>query len=132
MNAMGGKVDAEAVETRELAETLVGREPSRSGFLPCPHCKTTPHRRTSRQITETYREIYYQCRNMACGHTWKASETYDYGIVPSGISDPKIDLPLRPMSRDDAMVLAAQVPLPDPDQLGLFDELNPASQGVPR
>lgn len=121
MNAMGGAIGGTGEDTRELAEALVGREPSRSGFLPCPHCQTIPHRRTSRQITGTYREIYYQCRNMACGHTWKASETYDYGIVPSGIADPAVDLPLRPMSRDDAMVLAAQPPPPDPDQPGLFD-----------
>lgn len=120
MNAMGGTLNAGTDEDEEtdLAQALVGRRPPRSGFLPCPHCRTTPHRRTSRPITNTYREIYYQCRNMACGHTWKASETYDYGIVPSGIPDPAVDLPLNPMSREDAMALANP---PDPNQPTLFD-----------
>jgi hypothetical protein len=43
-----------------------------------------------------HREIYYQCTNVVCGHTWKASETYDYGLVPSATPDPRVTLPQRP------------------------------------
>jgi hypothetical protein len=67
----------------------------RTDRLRCPHCKFAGRRRSSREITPTHRDIYYQCTNLFCGHTWKASETYDYGIVPSAIPDPRVTLPLR-------------------------------------
>jgi|KBSSwiStaDraftv2_1062776.scaffolds.fasta_scaffold703924_2 hypothetical protein len=68
----------------------------RSGRLSCPHCQQPGQRRSSRAITSTHREIYYQCSNLRCGHTWKASETYDYGLVPSGTPNPDVTLPQRP------------------------------------
>ncbi|NKJ43587.1 MULTISPECIES: ogr/Delta-like zinc finger family protein [unclassified Novosphingobium] len=69
---------------------------ARTGRLRCPHCHTPGQRRSSRPVTDTHREIYYQCSNVACGHTWKASETYDYGLVPSATPDPRVTLPQRP------------------------------------
>jgi hypothetical protein len=49
-----------------------------------------------REIAPTHRDIYYQCANLFCGHSWKASETYDYGIAPSAIPNPRVTLPGGP------------------------------------
>lgn len=73
--------------------------PARHGRLRCPHCRTPGQRRSSRPVTDTHREIYYQCTNVVCGHTWKASETYDYGLVPSATPDPRVTLPQRGTTR---------------------------------
>lgn len=96
--------------------------PQRTGDLRCPHCQTPGDRRTSREVTSTFREIFYMCRNPVCGHTWKASLSYDYGLSPSAIPDPRVDLPLRTVPREAALaVIRAAQTSPDPDQPGLFD-----------
>jgi hypothetical protein len=87
----------------------------RTDRLRCPHCKFAGRRRSSREITPTHRDIYYQCTNLFCGHTWKASETYDYGIVPSAIPDPRVTLPLRAVSRQDAMEITRPATRPSPN-----------------
>ena len=96
--------------------------PERDGELRCPHCKSRGSRRTSRRIALTLSEVYYQCSNLACGHTWKASLIYDYGLVPSAIPDPKVDLPVRPMARQSVMeAIGLTKAPPDPNQPRLFD-----------
>lgn len=95
----------------------IGVRSQRTGDLICPHCRCDGKRRTSRPITDQHREIHYQCSNVLCGHTWRASLSYDYGIVPSAIPDPAVDLPLRPVSRQDALEALREL---DPDQIDLF------------
>lgn len=94
----------------------------RTDRLRCPHCKFAGRRRSSREITPTHRDIYYQCTNLFCGHTWKASETYDYGIVPSAIPNPRVTLPLRAVSRQDAMEITRPRDAAQPE---LFDSACP-------
>lgn len=96
--------------------------PERDGELHCPHCKSRGARRTSRRISLTLSEIYYQCSNLACSHTWKASLIYDHGLAPSAIPDPKVNLKMRPMDRQSviAAIADAKTP-PDPNQPRLFD-----------
>jgi hypothetical protein len=91
--------------------------------LSCPHCLSQGDRRSSRELTPTFREIYYVCRNPACGHSWKASLTYDYGLSPSAIPDPALDLPMRPVDRREtlAALANARAAPPDPSQPGFFD-----------
>lgn len=96
--------------------------PTRSGDIRCPHCRSWGQRRSSREVTGQHRDIFYQCRNTMCGHTWKASLSYDYGLSPSAIPDPAVTLPLRPMPREVVMALLHKPPAPDPDQPGLFDD----------
>lgn len=91
---------------------------SRTGDILCPHCKCAGKRRSSRPITDQHREIHYQCPNIACGHTWKATLSYDYGIVPSAIPDPSVTLPLRPMTRQEALEALREL---DPGQAELFE-----------
>lgn len=96
--------------------------PERDGELRCPHCKSRGTRRTSRRIALTLSEVYYQCSNLACGHTWKASLIYDHGLSPSAIPDPKVDLPMRPMARQTVIASLADRKA-DPGQPRLFDLL---------
>lgn len=100
----------------------VGDLGGRVGGLLCPYCKTPAHRRSSRLITPTHREIYYQCRFVMCGHTWHASESYDYGIVPSAITDVTVNLPQRPPTRQQAMDALRER---DTEQSELFEPPEP-------
>jgi len=95
----------------------------RSHELRCPHCLVPGARRSSREIQVTMRQISYSCRNPACGHTWRASLIYDYGLSPSAIPNPTVNLRMRPMDRGDVIqaLSDANAPLPDPAQPGLFD-----------
>lgn len=97
---------------------LMGAQPTRTGKLRCPHCRAVGDKRSSQSVSDTHRVIHYACSNVACGHTWRASESYEYGLSPSAIPDPRVNLPLRPMARQDVLeAMAAR----DPAQPGLFD-----------
>ena len=87
-------------------------QPVRKHELCCPHCKSPGNRRSSREVTITFREIFYVCRNPVCGHTWKASLTYDYGLSPSAIPDPAVNLPVRVADRKTVVtaLVAARSP----------------------
>jgi len=99
------------------------QQPGRKHELCCPHCKSPGNRRSSREVTTTFREIFYICRNPVCGHSWKASLTYEYGLSPSAIPDPALDLPMRVMDRAAALVALAnaRAAAPDPDSPTFFD-----------
>lgn len=61
----------------------------------CPHCSSKATIRTSRDVTRTTRELYLQCENFRCGHTWKSILTVQHTIVPSATPDPRVYLPSR-------------------------------------
>lgn len=120
-------MNAQAATLRPVAELapadlLLGAEPS-VGDLPCPHCRSETFRRSSRMVTATFREIFYICRNIGCGHSFKASLSYEYGLSPSAIPDPAVNLPMRPLDREATMAALRlhDPPVPDPNQPGLFD-----------
>ena len=122
---MGGatisKIDGEprsrALRGDPLAERL------RMNDLACPHCGSITYRRSSRLVTPIFREIRFACLNEACAHTFVASLSYSYGLSPSGIPDPAVDLPMRPMERIPGLTIAQSTgpPDPGPNQPGLFD-----------
>lgn len=95
----------------------IGTRPERTGDVLCPHCDCVGLKRTSRAITKQHRQIYYQCSNVACSHTWLATLSYEYGIVPSGMPNPRVTLPLRPMPRQQVMELLRES---DPSQPDMF------------
>lgn len=118
----GGHDIAEQIAGSLGAVNFVHDDDHRSGDLRCPHCRSTAIRRTSREVTATFRELFYICRNPACGHTFKASLSYDYGLSPSAIPDPNVDLPMRPMDRLPGETIPPLAgPIADPDQFKLFD-----------
>jgi len=95
----------------------------RSLGLRCPHCQASATCRTSKGVTSIFRELFYICSNVMCGHTFKASLTYEYGLSPSACPDPTLNLPMRPVERSVAIAQAAQQPGAGPPskQPGLFD-----------
>lgn len=101
----------------EQQHSDIGHRPARTGDVLCPHCECVGLKRTSRPVTKQHRQIYYQCSNVMCGHTWLATLSYEYGIVPSAIPDARVTLPLRPMPRQQVMELLRER---DPDQPELF------------
>jgi hypothetical protein len=69
-------------------------------------------------VTPQHRKLYYQCINVFCGHSWLATVSYEYGLSPSAIPNPKVTLPLRPMPRQQVMELMRER---DPSQPDMFD-----------
>ncbi|MCF8998269.1 ogr/Delta-like zinc finger family protein [Acinetobacter nectaris] len=57
-------------------------------MMKCPICKHAAHTRTSRYITDTIKEIYYQCQNVECSATFKAIESLDR-IISQPVFIPK-------------------------------------------
>lgn len=60
----------------------------------CPHCKCEARARSSEQLTPLTKLIWYQCRNLDCGHTFRATEEITHSISPSAMPDPAINLPM--------------------------------------
>ncbi|WP_343322508.1 ogr/Delta-like zinc finger family protein [Chromohalobacter nigrandesensis] len=46
-------------------------------MMRCPVCGKSAHTRTSRYITRTMKEAYYQCQNISCSCTFKAIESLE-------------------------------------------------------
>jgi transcription elongation factor Elf1 len=44
-------------------------------MMRCPICNKSAHTRTSRYITKTTKEAYYQCQNISCSCTFKTIES---------------------------------------------------------
>lgn len=54
-------------------------------MMRCPVCRQNSHTRTSRYLTETTKETYYQCRNIDCTCTFKTIESLDKMITAPAI-----------------------------------------------
>lgn len=61
--------------------------------LYCPHCGHYAVVRTSRRMSPLTGVASYQCRNVNCGHTFKAAFEIIATISPSATPDPAIVLP---------------------------------------
>lgn len=59
-------------------------------MMRCPICNKSAHTRTSRYITKTTKEAYYQCQNISCSCTFKTIES-----VAKVISSPLQDKALN-------------------------------------
>ncbi len=114
MNAMASPIDSHAFLPNR---SVLGPQQDRAGSLQCPHCDCRGRVRSSETITPQHRKLYYQCSNVLCGHSWLATVSYEYGLSPSAIPNPKVTLPLRPMPRQQVMELLREV---DPDQPDMF------------
>lgn len=101
-----------------LDRTALARRQDRAGNLDCPHCECPGRVRSSDAVTPQHRKIYYFCSNVFCGHSWLATVSYEYGLSPSAIPNPKVTLPLRPMDRQKVMELLRER---DASQPELFD-----------
>lgn len=43
----------------------------------CRFCKSAAHTRTSRYLSETVKQIYYQCTSVVCSASFRAMESVD-------------------------------------------------------
>lgn len=66
---------------------------SKNSRAVCPHCSSKASIKTSKKITAITREIYFQCSNFECGHTWAALLSAVRTIVPSRIPNPDVHIP---------------------------------------
>lgn len=73
-----------------------------SATTACPHCKNSAQVRSSRALTPTYRQLYLQCGNVECGHTFAAELTITHTISPSACPDPEVQLRMAPPRRRHA------------------------------
>jgi hypothetical protein len=62
--------------------------------MSCPHCSSQCGLRTSRVQSDISRELYYACRNVECGHTFKAQLAIICTLSPSSDPRPGINLPI--------------------------------------
>ena len=85
-----------------------------SNALTCPHCGDVARCRNSKSITETYREAYYECRQLMCGHTWKVAISFIHTIRASANPRPGLELTMAPRSKPPvpANDSGPEVPLP--------------------
>lgn len=84
----------------------------------CAHCGAVAHTRTSRMVSATTQEEYFQCSNIKCGHTFKAVREHVETLSPSAIPNPAVHLPQASRAQLAAMRLAEKREL-DRDQLTL-------------
>lgn len=57
-------------------------------MMRCYLCGESAHTRSSSEISITTKERYYQCKNVNCGHTFVAHETYVRSIVTPQLVEP--------------------------------------------
>ncbi|MEH6460379.1 ogr/Delta-like zinc finger family protein [Chitinimonas sp. JJ19] len=58
----------------------------------CPHCGKTAHTRTSKQVSRLSREVYFQCSNLECGHTFVGVMEIVRTLSPSAMPNPEVRL----------------------------------------
>lgn len=73
---------------RELFGAIAKGE--RGMKMVCPHCLSLAPIRTSRPLSRMVKEVYCQCSNVACGHTFKAMVEITMTISPSAFPDPAV------------------------------------------
>lgn len=56
----------------------------------CPHCSSVANIRSSRRVTRFTRELYCQCSNLECGHTFVALTEVVRTLAPSNTPDPEV------------------------------------------
>ena len=56
----------------------------------CPHCGAVAHIRSSRKVSRMTRELYCQCTNLTCGHTFVGLVEVVRTLSPSNNPDPEI------------------------------------------
>lgn len=88
-----------------------------STALTCPHCGDVARCRSSKDVTETYREAYFECRQLLCGHAWKVAISFIHTIRPSATPRPGLMLTMAPREKPPLPAndhSGSEVPLPTP------------------
>ena len=88
----------------------------------CPACGHRMRIRNSEAQTPTYKTMYAQCLNMACGATFTGSLSWDFALSPSGLDQPRVVLPLAPSVQ---RMQALRDHREKTDQLDMLDHMEP-------
>lgn len=72
----------------------------------CAHCGCVAYTRSSRMISPVSQEEYFQCSNVACGHTFTAVREHRETLSPSATPNPLVRLPVASRARLLAVTLA--------------------------
>lgn len=67
----------------------------------CPHCSSVALIRTSRPVSRFTRELYCQCSNLNCAHTFVALTEVVRTLAPSNTPDPEVAQQLAARSATD-------------------------------
>lgn len=62
----------------------------------CPHCNGRSIARSSRELSGTMREIFFQCLDVECGHTYVAQLEIVRTLSPSGKPNSAVRVPMSP------------------------------------
>lgn len=76
----------------------------------CPHCGTVAGIRSSRAVSRLTREMYCQCCNLECGHTFVGLVEVVRTLSPSAVPDPDIEKQLSGHSTHAASKDSAPTP----------------------
>ena len=87
----------------------------------CPHCDTWATVRHRIELSATVRALYFQCRALFCGHTWKSHLEMVCTVTPSAVARPSINLPISPKSENLRLLSASKA---DPRQQSMFGDDN--------
>ncbi len=63
-------------------------------MMHCPHCRSVSIARSSNVLTVTSRDLFYQCSNVHCGHTFRAVLEVNCTLSPSATPDPRVIIPI--------------------------------------
>lgn len=107
---------ADNVQQEEPAPSVQANRYSHGIAVSCPHCSARCIIRTSRKVTETYREAWAICPG--CGFKGKAHVAWDAEASPSLLPDPRVSLPRIPYN--DAVDQFATEELRRRDQRDMF------------
>lgn len=100
----------------------------RRATITCPVCNNGGIIRDSEQVTPLVTDLNCHCSNTGCGHTWKSQISFVYTISPSAIARDDLDLPQAPANFVRHIYPPGSIPrghAPDPDQLTIFDLIEP-------
>ena len=78
--------------------------------IACPHCRSRMGIITSRQMSPLVREIYFDCRNVDCGHRCVAQLGIIRTLVPSLLPNAEVSLPIVERRANDITVAPASQP----------------------
>lgn len=95
-------------------DNMLNRTRADAFRVKCPHCNQAARLRTSKTLTSLYREIYYHCSNIFCGHTFMATHEIVRTVSPSRSPNPEIVLPMLQAAITRAAALAMPANDADP------------------
>ena len=80
--------------------------------LKCPHCDAWARVRSSQRLNRCTTELFLQCMNLECGHTFAASVQASRTLSPSAMPNPSVTLPFSPHVKRRAPLAPAAGPHP--------------------